>query len=346
MLPDTSKPNRLFDNIKKSEDMNYDRVADLKTNKFHTVKTRRLEDKETDSTEKDDRVLDRIDLMSKLPPCPYIATQDQENKWMPDLGVTLKKFALKGEGAGNMPLNFKWVKHVQFSLLSGLQHMHDHSLAHRDVQLKNIFINPANGAVKLTEFDLTRTTEEQGVADEKQNVLGSWEYMSPELVMNAYRSTPYEDQKGDSWASGACLYELITGEQFITKNEKNEHNHIVAEAFGCLSILDFEKKFASGLPSDEEIRSHVNKLLSEKFEKALYVVHSVKNDEIYEYEERQLVIDCLKKSLRYDYNKRATVKSLLDNKIFGGFYDLVTPVTPTPITADPTTISEEPKPPN
>jgi hypothetical protein len=99
----------------------------------------------------------------------------------------------------------------------GLHHAHEqtdaagHSLGivHRDVSLQNILLS-YEGDVKLTDFGIAVSAG--NVARTEAGVVkGKFGYMSPEQIRGATL-----DRRADVFASGICLYELLTGERLFS----------------------------------------------------------------------------------------------------------------------------------
>ena len=82
-------------------------------------------------------------------------------------------------------------------------------LVHRDVSLQNILLS-YDGAVKLTDFGIAMSAE--NIARTEVGVVkGKFGYMSPEQI----RGEPM-DRRSDVFATGICLYELLTGERLFS----------------------------------------------------------------------------------------------------------------------------------
>ena len=109
-----------------------------------------------------------------------------------------------------------------------LEAAHEQGIVHRDLKPANIKLTP-NGVVKVLDFGLARLTEEaagRGVEPAGNHpsmsptitspammtgagvILGTAAYMSPEQAKG--RPT---DRRGDIWAFGCVLYEMLTGKR-------------------------------------------------------------------------------------------------------------------------------------
>ncbi len=99
----------------------------------------------------------------------------------------------------------------------GLHHAHEQTdaggellgLVHRDVSLQNVLLS-YDGDVKITDFGIAMSTE--NVARTEVGIVkGKFGYMSPEQIKGA----PL-DRRSDVFATGICLYELLTGERLFS----------------------------------------------------------------------------------------------------------------------------------
>ena len=113
-------------------------------------------------------------------------------------------------------------------ITEALEAAHEQGIVHRDLKPANIKLTP-NGVVKVLDFGLARLTEEaagRGVEPAGNHpsmsptitspammtgagvILGTAAYMSPEQAKG--RPT---DRRGDIWAFGCVLYEMLTGKR-------------------------------------------------------------------------------------------------------------------------------------
>jgi len=89
-------------------------------------------------------------------------------------------------------------------VLSALEYAHARGVIHRDIKPSNIVITP-EGEAKLLDFGLAFTTADAG-STRPGHVLGTLHYMSPEQVRGER-----VDARADLYATGAMLYEILTG---------------------------------------------------------------------------------------------------------------------------------------
>ncbi|MDO5441361.1 MAG: Stk1 family PASTA domain-containing Ser/Thr kinase [Bacillota bacterium] len=91
-------------------------------------------------------------------------------------------------------------------IASALAAAHKNNLIHRDVKPHNIMFS-ADGSAKITDFGIAKkVTGETLVGEQKENVMGSVHYFSPEQARGGY-----VDAKSDIYSLGICLYEMLTG---------------------------------------------------------------------------------------------------------------------------------------
>ncbi|XP_074632365.1 serine/threonine-protein kinase Nek9-like isoform X1 [Acropora palmata] len=89
-----------------------------------------------------------------------------------------------------------------FQICSGMSHIHDCDIVHRDIKTLNIFLTKS-GLVKLGDFGIA--TILKGSEDMAESVVGTPYYMSPEIIQGQKYN-----QKSDMWALGCVLYEMLT----------------------------------------------------------------------------------------------------------------------------------------
>ncbi len=89
-------------------------------------------------------------------------------------------------------------------VLGGLAVAHRAGLVHRDIKPENVLISD-DGEVKIADFGLVRAVAEAKITSTSV-ILGTAAYLSPEQV-----STGDTDSRGDVYAVGVMIYELLTG---------------------------------------------------------------------------------------------------------------------------------------
>lgn len=96
------------------------------------------------------------------------------------------------------------IRSIFAQLLSGLEAIHAAGIIHRDLKPANVMLTDG-GVVKLTDFGVARieAMEATGAA-----MIGTPSYMAPEQFLGKPA-----DMRADIYASGAMLYEMITGQK-------------------------------------------------------------------------------------------------------------------------------------
>lgn len=94
-------------------------------------------------------------------------------------------------------------------ILSGMEYLHQLQIIHRDLKPANILINYEEGTAvpKIIDFGISKhiSSEESMIS----NVVGSYEYMSPEQLGGSSNKIRYNS---DLWTFGVVVYQLFTGE--------------------------------------------------------------------------------------------------------------------------------------
>lgn len=128
-------------------------------------------------------------------PCHYIAMELVR-------GETLDRFL------DHRPLPPRRAAVLLRGIASALAEVHEHGILHRDLKPSNIMVDEA-GAVHLTDFGLAKVIEGELDLTRSGTLLGTPQYMAPELVDGTLGSV---GERTDLYALGLILHELLTGE--------------------------------------------------------------------------------------------------------------------------------------
>jgi serine/threonine protein kinase len=112
------------------------------------------------------------------------------------------------------------VKTIMKNIIQGLKYIHSSGVAHKDIKPDNILINPETLDTKIIDFGLSCDNQ-----NGNQCVFGgATAYMDPMYFTQS--GMTFEDmQKGDLWALGLTLYEILTYSLF-----PNEINSVIANS--------------------------------------------------------------------------------------------------------------------
>src|SRR5439155_1933 len=106
-------------------------------------------------------------------------------------------------------------------MAQGLAPAHERGIVHRDLKPENVFITK-EGRVKILDFGLAKLWRGTGSAEEASTgltspgaLMGTVGYMSPEQVRGQEA-----DARGDIFALGAILYELLSGQRAFQGNSE------------------------------------------------------------------------------------------------------------------------------
>ncbi len=87
-------------------------------------------------------------------------------------------------------------------ILSGLEYLHYHGIAHRDIKGGNVLVNNS-GEVKLTDFGSAKKLQ----GNMLQSMIGTVCWMPPEIINNQEYG-----RFADIWSFGCTVYEMLKGQ--------------------------------------------------------------------------------------------------------------------------------------
>jgi eukaryotic-like serine/threonine-protein kinase len=106
----------------------------------------------------------------------------------------------------NNPLAPKEACRYLRDIADALDYMHGQGIIHRDIKASNVLLD-AQGRCYLADFGIARATSDSTQLTSTGNVLGTVEYMAPEL----FESDRKADAYSDLYALGVLLFEMVTG---------------------------------------------------------------------------------------------------------------------------------------
>ncbi len=104
------------------------------------------------------------------------------------------------------PLSLQETCHNIRSIAGALDYIHSRGIIHRDIKASNILLN-FNREVYLTDFGIARITSDATQLTSTGVVLGTVDYVAPELFEVDRRA----DARSDLYSLGVLLYEMVTG---------------------------------------------------------------------------------------------------------------------------------------
>lgn len=102
------------------------------------------------------------------------------------------------------------VQQIITGILKGLDYLHERNIIHRDIKPPNVLLNVDSGLVtpKICDFGISKVAGSESTT--LSNVIGTFEYMSPEQL----GSNPDQRIKtnSDLWSLGIMIYEMFVGD--------------------------------------------------------------------------------------------------------------------------------------
>lgn len=157
-------------------------------------------------------------------------------------------------------------------ICSGLQHIHSHSIAHRDIKLENVLIEPSTGKVTVIDLGLCAFIEEGKPC---RDWCGSDNYLAPEIV----RRTPYNGYKADVFSAGVVLFALVFG---VFPFEGLRVNG------ACLNLRRLTVRFPTDVKASPEVKELILAMLEDDPEKRLSINQVLSHEWIVNKEEPRM----------------------------------------------------------
>ena len=169
-------------------------------------------------------------------------------------GETLKKKIKRGNITAENAVD------IAAQIASGLMRAHQNRIIHRDIKPANIMITNHN-EVKILDFGLAKS---KGANDLTKlgSTIGTAAYMSPEQARGEN-----VDHRGDIWALGVILYEMITGKAPF----KGEYEQAI-----IYSILNEDPQKSEGV--DERIWNIISKAISKDTSSRYQTINEMYSD--------------------------------------------------------------------
>ena len=139
------------------------------------------------------------------------------------------------------------VRYYLIQLISGLKYIHEHNIIHRDLKLRNLFLNDKM-QLKIGDFGLAAKINFEG--EKRKTICGTPNYIAPE-VLNSKVGHSYE---ADIWSIGILIYALLVGNPpFKAGNSKETYDKIRRGAYS----------FPEDTSLSREVKDLIQKLLTQ-----------------------------------------------------------------------------------
>src|SRR5439155_5447289 len=136
---------------------------------------------------------------------------------VPDpLSLSSSSVALPGTAPASAPKSLTYwhsTARLGFHVADALEYAHKQGIQHRDIKPSNLLLDTA-GTVWITDFGLAKADDQQNLTH-TGDVLGTLRYMPPEAFDGK------TDARGDVYALGLTLYELLAFRPAFDEKERN-----------------------------------------------------------------------------------------------------------------------------
>ncbi|CAI5719960.1 unnamed protein product [Peronospora destructor] len=110
----------------------------------------------------------------------------------------------------------------------GVQFIHAHGIAHRDLSLENVFY--CRGVCKIGDFGLSTDVPLRGSGE----VVGKAYYMAPEVV----NEEKYDAFAADMWSLGIMLFIMLTGSPLTSNASRDNKAFLAFCELGVAKVID------------------------------------------------------------------------------------------------------------
>ncbi len=146
-----------------------------------------------------------------------------EHDGQPYFSMELVEGQSLSQKLGMGPLAEKKAAELVRTLARAVAFAHEQEVIHRDLKPANVLLD-ADGAVKLTDFGLAKLLDAEVGQTQRETVLGTASYMSPEQARGDLSAV---GRLADVYGLGAILYETLTGRPPFRSGSRAETLHQV-----------------------------------------------------------------------------------------------------------------------
>jgi mitogen-activated protein kinase kinase kinase len=113
------------------------------------------------------------------------------------------------------PFELRVVASLTRQVLAGLAYLHREGILHRDLKSDNILLD-LDGTCKISDFGISKRSENVYGNDKSNNMQGSIFWMAPEVVRSSGEGY---SAKVDIWSLGCVVIEMLDGRRPWAKEE-------------------------------------------------------------------------------------------------------------------------------
>jgi len=103
------------------------------------------------------------------------------------------------------PISVRYALEIMIYILDALEYVSHYHIIHRDIKPTNIIIGKNSKSIKLIDFGVGKSLEDQNNLTKTGQIVGTIYYMAPEQLQNAV----HVDYRADIYAVGATLYHAL-----------------------------------------------------------------------------------------------------------------------------------------
>lgn len=115
------------------------------------------------------------------------------------------------------PISVRYALEIVIYILDALEYVSHYHIVHRDIKPTNIIIGKNSKSIKLIDFGVGKSLEDQNNLTKTGQIVGTIYYMAPEQLQNAV----HVDYRADIYAVGATLYHALANCPPFEENGSN-----------------------------------------------------------------------------------------------------------------------------